>query len=810
MTQKFNKNPRISKPEDDTNLAEEALRMGGASEEEIARTAAMDRSDDRLEEAFDPMYRTKNSPVHKAVWEDAFPFNLFKAQLLNKSEPCHASMQACLKVVRDHRDAGTLFDENDKVSAQVIDDLAKTGYWGMLIDKEYGGQGASIRSFASFLTEMSATGEPTTAGLASIHGCIGAVDPVRTYGTEDQKKYFLTKLAAGEAISGFALTEPGAGSDLTALRTVFTEDGDQLVINGTKLFISNAIEGRIIGLVGMMHGKDKEGRPTYKLPVKNRKGKQVGTLVVSQVHDEKAGLVFEDKWGRRYSGEGITVEPNMVPSVAVVELPKQENEHFEIVRYGLHALTHTYNNGLKFTNFRVPKDNLLHIENGDGLTIAYHGLNRGRVALCANAAGVMRVLLRSITPKSWGEFRKTYGHSIEKRELVQARVARLAGLIVGADALVAWCSSLLDEGYRGELECVVAKVFGSEAQKEAAIEIAMKTHGGRSFLKGHLVGDNIHDYLAPCIYEGEGQMLSMALFKSLAKEHGMHFMLPLGNGMLKLVKTLPKTAGVVGVLTLVLVLASLFTGSAALVAGGAAALLGVVLGFSQSALKDTGNDGLKGIGRRLAKTGVWGLIKGVAASAVTGAAFGYLGLNIGALIGAWALPVTAGIAGVVLGLIAAGHYGFIGTGLEYTLWYANKLLPRMNRKQSGTDRRLQKHLNFAQSMFRKLPLELSTAMVKHQLGLADRQCRINHMSQRAQDTITIAVTAQYAAQMGDEVTVMAADVLCQQLRMKLTGEQPSDAHFAACAKLAKKIVDGECRQLDGVPETPIMRSYEQS
>ena len=107
----------------------------------------------------------------------------------------------------------------------------------------------------------------------------------------------------------------------------------------------------------------------------------------------------------------------------------------------------------------------------------------------------------------------------------------MAALIVGCDALVDWCSWLLDQGFRGELECIVAKIFGSEAQKEAAVELFMKTHGGRAFLRGHLFGDNIHEYLAPCIYEGEGEMLGMAFFKSLIKEHGKQFFEPIGRAL---------------------------------------------------------------------------------------------------------------------------------------------------------------------------------------------------------------------------------------------------------------------------------------
>src|SRR5205814_4150080 len=132
--------------------------------------------------------------------------------------------------------------------------------------------------------------------------------------------------------------------------------------------------------------------------------------------------------------------------------------------------------------FRVPRANLLTPPLGDGLTIAYHGLNLGRIALCAAAAGSLRVLLANLLP--WAGFRRTYGQAINTRELVKRRLARLAALTAGADALVAWGSWLIDEGYRGELECVIAKIFGSEALKEAAIELFMKTHGGRSFLKG--------------------------------------------------------------------------------------------------------------------------------------------------------------------------------------------------------------------------------------------------------------------------------------------------------------------------------------
>src|SRR5207237_2998553 len=154
--------------------------------------------------------------------------------------PCDTTMDKSYEIVRRHRDAGTINDEKGKVSPTVLRELGDVGYWGLLIDPKYGGQGAPFQRFTNFLTKI-ATLDAMIAGMASIHGCIGAVDPVRTFGTPEQKERFLPKLASGERLSGFALTEPGAGSDLTALKTTATPDGDDYVLNGEKLFITNVI-----------------------------------------------------------------------------------------------------------------------------------------------------------------------------------------------------------------------------------------------------------------------------------------------------------------------------------------------------------------------------------------------------------------------------------------------------------------------------------------------------------------------------------------------------------------------------------------
>ena len=458
---------------EEVSFAETAFKLAGKSEDEARRTGAVDTADDQVERLFEKKYQTANSPAHRAVWDRKVPVDLFNFTTAAPDSDVAKVMDDSYEVVRKHREAGTVYDENNKLNNALLQELSGAGYWGLLVGKEYGGSGAKFANFAQFLTKMAMV-DPTISGMASVHGCIGAVDPVRTFGSEAQKQRFLPLLASGERLSAFALTEPGAGSDLTALKTTAELDGNEYVLNGEKLFITNVRPGGLLGVVCLINDK---------------------------------------------------------PAVLIVDVPAENNENFEWVKYGIYAMKHAHNMGMKFKNMRAPAENLLTPARGDGLTIAYHGLNLGRVSLCAAASGNMRNMMASMIP--WAKYRETYGAAICTRELVQRRLGHLAGYVVAADALVEWCANLIDQGYRGEMECIIAKIFGSEAQKDAAIELFMKTHGGRSFLHGHILGDNIHEFLAPCIYEGEGEMLGMAYFKSLVKQHGKEFFEPIGFALQK-------------------------------------------------------------------------------------------------------------------------------------------------------------------------------------------------------------------------------------------------------------------------------------
>lgn len=622
------------------NFVETALKLSGKSDEEATKTGALDRADEQVEALFAEKYQTAGSPVHKAIWDASFPLELFVTNSTPTPPEIERVMDRCVEIVKRHRAAGTLHGPDEKMTDAVLGDLATAGYWGLLVDKKYGGSGVAFSAFAKFLTRV-ATIDPTLAGTASVHGCIGAVDPLHAFGSEEQQAEFFPKLASGERLSGFALTEPGAGSDLTALKTEAVLDGDDYVLNGEKLFITNAIPGRTIAVVCKVDGK---------------------------------------------------------PAVLIADLPAQENEHFKIVAYGIYALKHSWNNGLIFKDFRVPARNLLRPSAGDGLTIAYHGLNRGRVALCAGAAGTIRVMLKNILP--WAKFRKTYGAAIETRELVRRRVGRMAGLIVACDALTDWCSWLLDEGFRGEMECIIAKIFGSEVQKEAAIELFMKTHGGRSFLKGHLFGDNVHDFLAPCIYEGEGEMLGMAFFKSLVKIHGTKFFEPIGKALYK--------AGI-----------------------------------------KTPNP-----------------------------------LN----------PKHA--------------MALLKPSIPYFGWKLKNMLAGPSRANIQlSDPRLSGHAKWAASQLQKSRLEVDKMMFKYKLTLADRQCSMASLSQKIQDEVVMLVTSLYASRQSDPLIHDAADVMCLDLKLRITGQRPGGNYFKTVCGLGKKIAENGFSLIAGVGEDELLQMY---
>ena len=220
-----NPNPNTDgdkKPGD--NLTEEVLKQSGKSQEEIDRMGKLDRGDEDFESTFDKKYQTAASPVHRAVWGERTPVQMFAPMIMtDKVDPIHRQyylnqIDKCIDFVVQHRLAGTVYGADNKVSDEVINGLAALGYWGALIDPKYGGWGVTITDVMKLITRMAAEGDATVAGMLSIHACIGLVDPLNAFGNDAQKAKYLPQLASGLVLSAFALTEPNAGSDLTQYR----------------------------------------------------------------------------------------------------------------------------------------------------------------------------------------------------------------------------------------------------------------------------------------------------------------------------------------------------------------------------------------------------------------------------------------------------------------------------------------------------------------------------------------------------------------------------------------------------------------
>ena len=338
--------------------------------------------------------------------------------------------------------------------------VGATGLWGLLVPERFGGAGCSMQQLARAITRLAAE-VPTAAGMLAVHSSIGAVSAVAAFGTPAQQERHLPGLALGLPLSVFGGTEPQAGCDLHAIRSRFERHDGRLLLTGTKMFITGATHGRAVKLLALLDGR---------------------------------------------------------PAVAIVRLPDADTPSFRLRHYALHPLKHAHNAALEFTRFVVDEADLLPLPPGakDGMPIVWHGLNRGRVTLAAQAAGTLRLLAAQARDHALS--RRTWGEPIASRELVQGRLARIAAGIAACDAVAAWAAAAIDAGHSGELEAIVAKVVASECVRAAAID-ALGIHGGRAFLVGHPLGDSFHDHFAVTVYEGESDLLGLALVKGLCRHH---------------------------------------------------------------------------------------------------------------------------------------------------------------------------------------------------------------------------------------------------------------------------------------------------
>jgi long-subunit acyl-CoA synthetase (AMP-forming)/alkylation response protein AidB-like acyl-CoA dehydrogenase len=348
--------------------------------------------------------------------------------------------------------------------------VGETGLWGVHVPVAHGGCGGTVVDLVKSVTRIAGV-VPSAAGMLAVHSAIGAVSTLVAFGTPSQQARHLPGLAAGRPLSVFGATEPEVGCDLGAVRTTLARRDGQLVIDGTKMFITNATYGRLVKLLVVADGK---------------------------------------------------------PAVVLARLPDRDTPTFRLLSYALHPLRHTSNHALEFRGFTVDEQDVIEGPGGDAMAVVWHGLNRGRSTLAAQAAGTLGLLRAHAREHALR--RATWGQPIASRQLVQGRLARIAAGSLACEALSTWAAATIDTsgGTGGELEAITAKVVASQAVREGAID-ALGIHGGRAFLVGHPLGDSFHDHLAVGVYEGESDLLGLALFKGLSKRYPLADRLRQGN-----------------------------------------------------------------------------------------------------------------------------------------------------------------------------------------------------------------------------------------------------------------------------------------
>jgi alkylation response protein AidB-like acyl-CoA dehydrogenase len=311
------------------------------------------------------------------------------------------------------------------------------------------------------VVEEIAAGDGACSTILSVHSSVGC-GPIVKYGTEEQKQKYLPKLASGEWIGGFALTEPQAGSDASQLRTTAVLDGDAYVLNGAKQFISS--------------------------------GKNGSLIIVFAVTDKDAG------------SKGI--------SAFIVET---DTPGYEVVRVedklGLHSSDTCQ---LSFENMRVPKENLLGAE-GEGYKIALANLEGGRIGIASQAVGMARKSLELAL--EYAQERKAFGKQIAQHQAVGFRLADMATKVEAARQLVHHASRRRDAGLPALREASMAKLFATEIAEEVC-SAAIQTFGGYGYLSDYPVERIYRDVRVSQIYEGTSDIQRLVIARDLLANPG--------------------------------------------------------------------------------------------------------------------------------------------------------------------------------------------------------------------------------------------------------------------------------------------------
>lgn len=349
-------------------------------------------------------------------------------------------------------------EEEERYPREILRKMADLGLLGIPIPEEYGGAGMDFTSYIIAIHQLSRV-SATIGVILSVHTSVGT-NPILYFGTEEQKKKYIPKLAAGEFIGAFALTEAQAGSDASALRTRAVRDGDCYILNGTKIFITN--------------GGEADTYITFAVTNPDLGAKGISAFIVEK---DTPGL----------------------------KIGKKEK------KMGLHGSSTTE---IIFDHARVPAENLLGQE-GEGFRIAMANLDTGRIGIAAQALGIAEAALEYAV--AYAKERHQFGKPIIQNQGIAFKLADMATEVESARLLVYRAASLKDQGEATGLAASMAKKFASDTAMRVTTE-AIQVFGGYGYTKEYPVERLFRDAKITQIYEGTNQIQRKVIAKHLLKD----------------------------------------------------------------------------------------------------------------------------------------------------------------------------------------------------------------------------------------------------------------------------------------------------
>jgi alkylation response protein AidB-like acyl-CoA dehydrogenase len=361
----------------------------------------------------------------------------------------------------------TALEHGDVYPAEIVEGMKKLGVFGLMIPAEYGGAGESLLTYALVVEEL-ARGWMSVSGIINTHFIVAHM--VLRYGTDDQKAELLPRLATGELRGAFSMSEPGCGSDVSAIRTRARRDGDSYVIDGQKMWLTN---GGSANLVAVLCRTDEGADSVYR---------NMTTFLVEK--DPGFGEV----------APGLTV-PGKIEKMGYKGVDTTE---------------------LLFDSYRLPADRVLGGVPGSGFHQMMDGVEVGRVNVAARACGMARRAFELAI--DYAQQREAFGQKIAEHQAVQFRLAEMATKVTAAHQMMIMAARRKDSGERNDLEAGMAKLLASEYCKEV-VEDSFRIHGGYGYSKEYEIERLYREAPMLLIGEGTADIQKMIIGRRLLEEY---------------------------------------------------------------------------------------------------------------------------------------------------------------------------------------------------------------------------------------------------------------------------------------------------